>query len=204
MKLCNTCQKENDNDAKFCTACGAEFPEQTVEPLKIAPIAENDTPMNKETLKRLYKRFKSLGIFFLIFGAACLGLYIIERISQSAEDDYFLFAGCVILGCGVAFLWLHNVYVNKNKFITENTHVVYRFYEDNFYTYTFDGDKKKEASDLSYSNISKVRQIGEFIYLYLGANALVLDANFFTVGTKQVLVEHLKKQCGPLNVKIKL
>ena len=204
MKLCTNCQKENDADAKFCVSCGTEFPEQTVLEVKSPIIAENDTPMNKQTLKQLYKRLKILGIIFMIFGAACLGLYMLESLTQSGEDDYFLLAGCVILGCGVALIWLQNVYVNKNKFITENTRVVYRFYENNFYSYTFDGDKKKEAADLSYSNIAKVKQIGEFIYLFLGANALVLNVKNFTVGTREILIAHLKKQCGEKAVKIKL
>lgn len=210
MKICSNCQNQNVNDAVYCRYCGHNLTEsadnlsEQGQPKTDAPvtlIAENDTPMNKNVLKFLFRRTKFLGWLCLGLGLFLLILAVVGIVLEAGDQKYLLFISIIDIVCGVVLIYLENVSVKKNKVVTDDMHVLYKFYQDSFCVLTFDGNVKKEESNLTYKNVSKVRKVDNYIYLYLGTNALVVNLNNFTVGTKEDFVIHLRKNCE--NVKIK-
>ena len=200
MKVCTSCNTYNNDDAVFCKNCGEKLPEQKENTL----IVENDTPMNKATLKQIYRNNKFLSFCDLVCGAIILLSAIIQLILGEEDGFFYLFLGVIFTTAGVFLYLTYNTCVNKNKVATENTHVVFRFFDDEFFALTFDGDEKKEESHLSYNKISKVKKVGKFYFLFLGASALVLNPENFTLGDKEKFISLLKEKCDKNTVKIKL
>jgi hypothetical protein len=112
MKFCTTCNKELDDNAAFCVACGA--PQPAPAPVAapapvVAPVAETAPAPQKET-NGLISLFAFIGdlmaivsTFFMIAAVAASNLYINVYISKytSGLNSYGRIetnAGCAILG----------------------------------------------------------------------------------------------------------
>ena len=209
MKICSNCQKHNVDDAVFCRYCGSKIEDeitasseqQSTDNQTASLVAENTTPMNKSVLKQLYKRTKFLGWLCLGLGIFLFVLAVLGIIVETGDQSYLLFIGIVDTVCGAVLLYLEHASVAKNKVVTDDMYIVYKFFDQDFCVLTFDGSVKKEETHLSYKNVNKVRKIDNYIFLYLGANALVVNLNTFLVGTKEDFVAHLKTRCE--NVKIR-
>ncbi len=200
MKICNQCTKENTDENKFCAFCGNTLEEPCEQPTAPQPRIENTFPMTKDTLRLLYKHFKILGIIMCALGGILALLYILSAVIW--EDDLSVVC-CFPLGVGIAFLYIYRMFVVKNKIVSDDTRLLYRFYEKEFHGLTFKGEEKREESHFTYRQIQKAKKLGNFYYLYVGAVALVVKADTFTVGTKEEFVALLKEKCDPKTVKIK-
>ena len=209
MKICSNCQKQNVADANFCRYCGHNLEEDCTTTSNLQPtdsqpdslIAENTTPMNKNVLKQLYRRTKFLGWLCLSLGIFLFILAVLGIILETSDQSFLLFVGIVDTVCGAVLLYLERASVAKNKVVTDDMHIVYKFYDQDFCALTFDGSIKKEETHLSYKNVSKVRKVDNYIFLYLGANALVINLNTFSVGTKEDFVVHLKARCEHVKIR---
>lgn len=200
MKTCPQCQKENIDESKFCAFCGNALESNNEQELSPTPLIENAFPMTKDTLRQLYKHFKLWGITLSVIGGILAVFYILSSVIWEYEPSVL---SCLPLGFGIGFLYIYRMFVDKNKLVSTDTHLIYQFYAEEFCVRSFKGEEKKEESHFTYKQLQKVKKLGGFYYLHLGATALVIKMDTFTVGTKEDFIALLKEKCDPKTVKIK-
>lgn len=163
---------------------------------------ENDTKFTRESLKKFYEWIRAFGVICTVIGGL---LFLSDLIWMfvADEDTPFLTAAVGFLAFGIAMLVLHKLYVKNNKMVTDNTHTIYRFYDDELVALDFDGDNKRGESHVFYKQIVRVKKRGDYYQLFLGAVALLVDRNAFTVGTETDMKALLKEKCGEKTVKCK-
>lgn len=197
--------KEETADSVPIFPNGSE--ETRTQPERERPLAENDSPMTKETMKDLYKKSKRFGIFAVIGGLLFILLYLAEKRFADPEDEFFgkvfLFCGIVIALCGFTLIFMEFFFVKQNSLLTENTHNVYRMYENEIHLLGFEGAQQRDESHVAYEKITKVRKNGRYYYLYLGALVWIVDKDCFTVGSEEVFREILRSKCVPKAIRFK-
>ncbi len=178
--------------------------EQTEKPQDKKTLrVENDTPFTKETLKKFYKKMKNLGVIFIFIGVIFV-LCSFLPIFRADKDSFgtIIAAGVVIIGCGIALLSMYKTAVKNNRRVTNETHTIYRFYDDEWTVSDFDGKTKRGESQMFYHQIVKVKVRGGYYQLFLGNLAVLVDKSAFTVGTEDDFKNVLKEKCAQKAVKI--
>lgn len=168
---------------------------------------ENVTRITPQLFLKFYKWMKTLGIVFCILGALALVLYIVsfftyDEYGNPAPDDSALLAACVLIACGVMLIIVRAVYT-KNAKITENTRQIVRFGERAVHIFDFEGDRPFSQAHILYERITRVRQTKEFLILYLGNVAYIMDRGGFTAGSEAELKNLLTYKCPPGTVGMK-
>ncbi|MGN1234851.1 MAG: zinc-ribbon domain-containing protein, partial [Christensenellaceae bacterium] len=96
MLKCQACGAENDPDAKFCIACGAE--------LTAAPLFTNASQMGRPQQELLNRKVKFLSIVSIALGALLLIFNLISTILLDESDMVFWVLACLLIACGVSLL----------------------------------------------------------------------------------------------------
>lgn len=201
MKVCQSCKNTNDDDAKFCTFCGGALENaQSCAESALPVLIENDTPFTKQTLKNFYKNNKISAIVCLIASVFILICGILELIWE--RDPFFFIIACVFLICSFSLFWAYNKLTKDSRF-SENTHQLYRFDERGMAAIFYEGTQKTGDIYIPYDKFTKVKKQKNFIVVFFGNSAYIIDTGTFTKGTEYDLKQLLLSKCPPDTVKLK-
>lgn len=214
MKICSHCGHQNEEEARYCLACGESLQDneivaaadarEEVESLlsPSVPAIENDTPFNQETLKSFYKNVLICGIICLICGLFIILVALIET-WRNQFPVWFLFSGIVFSVLGGFYIYLFNKTTKQNKTVTETSRQLYIFKDNGIQAIFSDNGEKLGESFIHYEKISKVTKRNHFLLFWFGNTVYLVDCNTFTKGSKEEAIALLKEKCPPKTIKVK-
>lgn len=218
-------QGENISDEVKCSVSDSENAERSVacfsssengktppQPQSLVPderaSIENSTPFTKRNLKELSEPQKRVALGCLILGGVFLLLYIVVGVFGWIPELFGSGTGIFILSLLFLFLGTMNFLIrqsviNNNKIITDSTYYVYRFYDEVFQVFLFDGTRKISETNLFYLMITRVEERRGQLRIYVGNALYCVDCSEFLKGSEAELKELLLRKSIPGTVKFK-
>lgn len=171
-------------------------------------LIENSTPFTKENLKELNKPQKRISIGCFIVGGVFLLLYIVVGVFRWLPELFEVRKGVFIISFVLLFLGLVNFLigksvVNNNKIFTNSTYYLYRFYDESFQVFLFDGTRKISEANFFYPMITRTEERKRQLRIFLGNMFYCIDCSEFLRGSEAELKELLTRKSMPGAVKFK-
>ncbi len=165
-----------------------------------ALLIENETPMTKATIKEYIKPFKGIGVLMLSLGIL---IGVLNKFGLIMEELFFVSATFSVLGIfvGIVFCLLARKHV-KNPAFKDGVKNVYSFYENGIIVRGFD-EVQKSVGEISYQQITKIADSGNFYIITVGQIAYLLDDRVFTIGDGAQLCKLLQEKCNPKIIKLR-
>lgn len=186
------------------TATVPEHP-PAAEPLPV--LVENRMPFTKQTLRDYFKPLKTAGIVLTVVGAIILLLGLVALFPRSADRESardICVCGLILAVCGIVYLFLYsNVYIKKNKIVTDTTHLIYQLDDMRLHQYSFDGEEKIDETHVSYEKITAVRRNKRFYILRIGGGIILMERGTFTYGSEDQFEALIRAKCPPKTVRFK-